>query len=120
MLSAAAAVKKMCFSTRRNQGPGCAGKINRPRQNRDRSTQLSRTSVARGHQRVSFPGRNHGSLDDFWGPEEEGWHFGILNFGSKWESSAVILVECHGKRFRQIDSSLRVHAPRIRRRACYT
>ncbi len=52
-----------------------------------------------------------------WGPEEEGWHFGILNFGSKWESSAVILVECHGKRFRQIEIKLALHAPRIRRSA---
>ena len=90
-----------------------------PRQNRDRSTQLSeRRSRAVTNGFLSW--RNHGSLEDLWGPEEEGWHFGILNFGSKWESSAVVLVACHGKRFRQIDSSLRVHAPRIRRRACYT
>lgn len=52
---------------------------------------------------VYFPGRNHGSLEILWGPEEEGWHFGVLNFGGKWDSSAVILVESDGERIRQLD-----------------
>jgi len=56
-----------------------------------------------------------------WGPEEEGWHFGILNFGSKWEGSAVILLECHGKRFRQIEiKPARARAAHSTLRACYT
>ena len=50
---------------------------------------------------VYFPGRNHGSLEVVWGPEEEGWHLGVLNFGGKWESSAVLLVESDGERLRQ-------------------
>ena len=41
-----------------------------------------------------------------WGPEREGWHFGLLNFGSKWESSAVILVESDGERLGQFDLKL--------------
>ncbi len=52
---------------------------------------------------VYFPGRNHGSLEVMWGPDEEGWHFGVLHFGGKWESSAVILVESDGERIRQLD-----------------
>jgi hypothetical protein len=52
---------------------------------------------------VYFPGRNHGSLEVLWGPEEEGWHFGVLNYGGKWESSAVVLIESDGERIRQLD-----------------
>jgi len=52
---------------------------------------------------VYFPGRNHGSLDVLWGPDQEGWHFGVLNYGGKWDSSAVILVEGDGERLRQLD-----------------
>ena len=52
---------------------------------------------------VYFPGRNHGSLEVLWGPEEEGWHFGVLNFGGKWESSAVIMIESDGELLRQRD-----------------
>jgi hypothetical protein len=54
-------------------------------------------------QLVYFPGRNHGSLEVLWGPEEEGWHFGLLNYGGKWESSAVVLIESDGERIRQLD-----------------
>ena len=52
---------------------------------------------------VYFPAKNHGSLDVLWGPDEEGWHFGVLVFGSKWESSAVLLVETDGERLRQLE-----------------
>ena len=52
---------------------------------------------------VYFPGRNHGSLEVLWGPEKEGWHFGVLNFAGKWESSAVLFVESDGERLRQRD-----------------
>ena len=55
------------------------------------------------NQVVYFPGRNHGSLEVMWGPAEEGWHFGVLNYGGKWESSAVILIESDGERIRQED-----------------
>lgn len=50
---------------------------------------------------VYFPGRNHGSLQVLWGPAEEGWHFGVLIFGAKWDSSAVLLVESDGEKIRQ-------------------
>lgn len=63
---------------------------------------LGRVEVGKPEEElVYFPGRNHGSLEVLWGPEEEGWHFGILNFGGKWESSAVIMVESDGERLRQ-------------------
>lgn len=52
---------------------------------------------------VYFPGKNHGSLQVLWGPEEEGWHFGVLVFGAKWASTAVLLVESDGERLRQLD-----------------
>ncbi len=52
---------------------------------------------------VYFPGRNHGSLEVLWGPEEEGWHFGLLNFGGRWDCNAMILVESDGERIRQLD-----------------
>ncbi|MEY2484285.1 MAG: hypothetical protein QOK24_2813 [Verrucomicrobiota bacterium] len=52
---------------------------------------------------VYFPGRNHGSLQVLWGPAEEGWHFGVLIFGAKWESTAVLLVESDGENLRQLN-----------------
>ena len=52
---------------------------------------------------VYFPGRNHGSLEVLWGPDEEGWHFGLLNFGGRWDCNAMILVESDGERLRQLD-----------------
>jgi len=42
---------------------------------------------------VYFPGRNHGSLSVLWGPEEDGWNFGVLIYGSKWHSPEVMLIE---------------------------
>lgn len=42
---------------------------------------------------VYFPGRNHGSLSVLWGPEEDGWNFGVLIYGSKWDSPEVKLIE---------------------------
>ncbi len=42
---------------------------------------------------VYFPGRNHGSLSVLWGPEEDGWNFGILIYGAKWDSREVMLIE---------------------------
>ncbi|MDB6004055.1 MAG: hypothetical protein JWR15_1042 [Prosthecobacter sp.] len=42
---------------------------------------------------VFFPGRNHGSLNVLWGPEEDGWNFGVLIYGAKWDSREVILIE---------------------------
>ena len=50
-----------------------------------------------------FPGLNHASLEVLWGPEEEGWHFGVLNFGGKWDSSAVFLIETEGESLRQLN-----------------
>ncbi len=55
---------------------------------------------------VYFLGRNHGSLDVLWGPDEEGWHFGLLNFGGKWDCNAMILVESDGERLGQFDLKL--------------
>jgi hypothetical protein len=52
---------------------------------------------------VYFPGRNHGSLETLWGSEEGGRRFGVLNLASKWESSAVLLVESDGERLRQLN-----------------
>lgn len=42
---------------------------------------------------IYFPGRNHGSLSILWGPEIDGWNFGVLIYGSKWHSPEVLLLE---------------------------
>lgn len=42
---------------------------------------------------IYFPGRNHGSLHVLWGPEIDGWNFGVLIYGSKWDSPEVLLIE---------------------------
>ncbi len=42
---------------------------------------------------VYFPGRNHGSLGLLWGPEQDGWNFGLLIYGSKWYSPEIMLIE---------------------------
>ncbi len=42
---------------------------------------------------VYFQGRNHGSLNVLWGPEEDGWNFGVIIYGSKWDSPEVKLIE---------------------------
>jgi hypothetical protein len=54
-------------------------------------------------QLVYFPGRNHGSLEVVWSSVEGGSRFGILNFGSKWDSSAVFVVQSDGEQLRKID-----------------
>ncbi len=65
---------------------------------------LGRLSLGKPEdQVVYFPGRNHGSLEVMWGPDEEGWHFGLLNFGGRWDCNAMILVESDGERLRQLD-----------------
>ena len=50
-----------------------------------------------------FPGLSHSSLEVLWGPEEEGWHFGVLNYGGRWGSSAVFLIESDGENLRQLN-----------------
>ncbi|MFL6583542.1 MAG: hypothetical protein ACJ8KU_03375 [Chthoniobacterales bacterium] len=54
-------------------------------------------------QAVYFPGRNHGSLDVVWTAGEGASRVGVLNFGSKWDSAAVILVASDGEHIRQAD-----------------
>ncbi len=50
---------------------------------------------------VYFPGKNHRSLDALWGPDVQGRRFGVVDFGGRWDSLDVLLIETDGKSLRQ-------------------
>ena len=50
---------------------------------------------------VYFPGQNHRSLDALWGPDVKGWHYGVLDYGGRWDSRDVLLIETDGQLLRQ-------------------
>ena len=50
---------------------------------------------------VYFPGQNHRSLDTLWGPDVQGLRFGVVNYGGRWDSREVLLIETDGKSLRQ-------------------
>ena len=50
---------------------------------------------------VYFPGGNHRSLDAMWGPNIKGWCFGVVNYGGRWDSLDVLLIETDGKSLRK-------------------
>jgi hypothetical protein len=50
---------------------------------------------------VYFPGENHCSLDAMWGPNVKGIRFGVVNYGGRWDSREVLLIETDGKSLRQ-------------------
>lgn len=62
--------------------------------------------------RLYFPGRNHASFKAIWGPAKEGSRFGILDFGGRFGSLAVVVVEMEGEgqdsKFTQTDIGERV------------
>ena len=62
---------------------------------------IGRIQLSDSEDVVYFPHKNHGSLSVLWGPEEEGWHFGLLVYGAKWDSREVMLIESDGERLRQ-------------------
>ena len=50
---------------------------------------------------VYFPGQNHRSLDAMWGPDVKGLRFGVVNYGGRWDSREVLLIETAGKSLRK-------------------
>jgi len=50
---------------------------------------------------VYFPGHSNSSLDALWGPNAGGSHLGVVNFGGKWGSHEVLLIETDGKQLGQ-------------------
>jgi hypothetical protein len=50
---------------------------------------------------VYFSGQNHRSLDALWGPDVKGSRFGVVNYGGRWDSREVLLIETNGKSLRQ-------------------
>ena len=50
---------------------------------------------------VYFPGQNHRSLDAMWGPDVKGLRFGVVNYGGRWDSLDVLLIETDGKSLRK-------------------
>lgn len=41
-------------------------------------------------------GMNHRDFSALWGPEQEGWRFGLLQYGGKWECIDIFMVNSDG------------------------
>lgn len=47
--------------------------------------------------RPYYNGQNHQSLAVLWGPEQEGWHYGVLNYCGRWGCDEIFFVNCDGE-----------------------
>jgi len=47
--------------------------------------------------RPYYPGQNHNELSALWGPEQEGWHYGVLCYTGRWECSDIFFVNHDGE-----------------------
>lgn len=43
-------------------------------------------------------GRNHCDLSVLWGPDQEGWHYGVLNYTGRWGCNDIFFVNCDGEK----------------------
>lgn len=44
-----------------------------------------------------YDGKGHCFLTTLWGPDQEGWHFGVLNYTGRWECNDIFFVNCDGE-----------------------
>lgn len=47
--------------------------------------------------RPYYNGQNHQSLAVLWGPDQEGWHYGVLNYSGRWGCDDIFFVNCDGE-----------------------
>lgn len=47
--------------------------------------------------RPYYNGQNHQSLAVLWGPEQEGWRYGVLNYCGRWGCDEIFFVNCDGE-----------------------
>lgn len=43
-------------------------------------------------------GKNHCDLSVLWGPDQEGWHYGVLNYTGRWGCNDIFFVNCDGEK----------------------
>lgn len=41
-------------------------------------------------------GMNHRYFSALWGPEQEGWYYGLLNYSGRWGCTDIFMVNCDG------------------------
>lgn len=46
--------------------------------------------------RAWHPGQNHHELSALWGPDQEGWHYGVLNYTGRWSCTDIFFVNIDG------------------------
>lgn len=46
--------------------------------------------------RAWHPGQNHQELSALWGPDQEGWHYGVINYTGRWSCTDIFFVNIDG------------------------
>ncbi len=46
--------------------------------------------------RTWYPGQNHHELSALWGPDQEGWRYGVLNYTGRWACNDIFFVNIDG------------------------
>jgi len=57
---------------------------------------LGRVTSKQEHFMAYHGGMNHRDFSAQWGPEQEGWRFGLLQYGGKWECIDIFMVNSDG------------------------
>jgi hypothetical protein len=47
--------------------------------------------------RAYHAGQNHNYFSTLWGPDQEGWHYGVLNYTGRWGCNEIFFVNCDGE-----------------------
>ncbi len=47
--------------------------------------------------RPYYAGQNHNDFSVLWGPDQEGWHYGVLNYTGRWACNEIFFVNCDGE-----------------------
>jgi len=47
--------------------------------------------------RPYYAGQNHNYFSALWGPDQEGWHYGVLNYTGRWACNEIFFVNCDGE-----------------------
>ena len=58
---------------------------------------LGRVSSDEETYQPHYEGKNHSELSTLWGPDQEGWHFGVLNYTGRWGCNDIFFVNCDGE-----------------------
>ena len=63
----------------------------------DEKKRLGRVSSDEETYQPHYEGKNHSDLSTLWGPDQEGWHYGVLNYTGRWGCNDIFFVNCDGE-----------------------